>query len=69
MNAPDLIADQALVLTSQWQRETPQQIANRLLWRDQAERWAGQDNISNEQYAATLDAVRLAASKSEVDHG
>jgi hypothetical protein len=35
MAGPDLIADQALILTSQWQRETPQQIANRLLWRDQ----------------------------------
>jgi hypothetical protein len=59
MNAPDLIADQALVLTSQWQRETPQQIANRLLWRDQAERWEANDN-NQDQYGATLDAVRSA---------
>lgn len=58
MLSPDLIADQALILTSQWQRETSQQAANCLLYRDQARRWAQQDNISNDQYGATLDAVR-----------
>ena len=58
MLSPDLIADQALILTSQWQRETSQQAANRLLYRDQARRWAQQDNISNEQFEARLEAVR-----------
>lgn len=55
---PDAIHDTALLTISAWQRETSQQAANRLLYRDQARRWAQQDNISNEQYGATLDAVR-----------
>lgn len=29
-----------------------------LLYRDQARRWAQQDNISNEQFEARLEAVR-----------
>lgn len=57
---PDLIADQALLLTSQWQREAlpTSDEAMLMLYRDQARRWAQQDNISNGQYGATLDAVR-----------
>lgn len=57
MTSPDAISDAAILTISAWQRETTQERANRLLWRDQAERWAGQDNISNEQYAATRDVV------------
>lgn len=57
MLSPDLIADQALILTSQWQRETSQERGNRLLYRDQARRWAQQGN-NQDQYGATLDAVR-----------
>lgn len=57
---PDLIADQALILTSQWQREAlpTSDEAMLMLYRDQARRWEANDNISNEQYGATLDAVR-----------
>lgn len=55
---PDAIHDTALLTISAWQRETSQERANRLLWRDQAERWAGQDNISNEQFEARLEVVR-----------
>lgn len=58
MLSPDAIHDTALLTVSAWQRETSQERANRLLWRDQAERWAGQDNISNEQFEARLEAVR-----------
>jgi hypothetical protein len=58
MLTPDAISDAAILTISAWQRETTQERANRLLWRDQAERWAGQDNISNEQFEARLDAVR-----------
>jgi hypothetical protein len=65
MTAPDLIADQALILTSQWQRETPQQIANRLLWRDQAERREANDNTTADQYEARLEAVRDAINQSQ----
>lgn len=57
---PDLIADQALILTSQWQREAlpTSDEAMLMLYRDQARRWAQQDNISNEQFEARLEAVR-----------
>jgi hypothetical protein len=58
MTAPDHIADRALLTVSAWQRETPQQIANRLLYRDQARRWEANDN-HQDHYGATLDAVRL----------
>lgn len=54
---PSIIADAALIQTSAWQSETSQQTANRLLYRDQARRWEANDNISNDQYGATLDAV------------
>lgn len=57
---PDLIADQALILTSQWQREAlpTRDEAMLMLWRFQAERAEKQDNISNEQFEARLEAVR-----------
>lgn len=57
---PDLIADQALILTSQWQREAlpTRDEAMLMLWRFQAERAEQQDNISNEQHEARLEAVR-----------
>lgn len=58
MLTPDLIHDTALLTISAWQRETSQQRANRLLYRDQARRWAQQDNISNEQFEARLETVR-----------
>lgn len=63
---PDLIADQAILTISAWQRQALPSMdeAMLLLYRDQARRWAGQDNISNEQYAATLDVVR-----GEMAHG
>lgn len=54
---PDAIHDTVLLTISAWQRETTQQRANRLLWRDQAERWAQHDN-NQDHYGATLDAVR-----------
>ena len=57
MLSPDLIADQALILTSQWQRETSQQAANRLLYRDQARRWAQQDNKSDQDWHRVNDVV------------
>lgn len=41
---PDLIHDTALLTVSRWQRETTQERGNRLLWRDQAERWEANDN-------------------------
>ena len=58
MTAPDAIHDTALLTISAWQRETSQQRANRLLYRDQARRWEVNDNISNEQFEAPLEAVR-----------
>lgn len=56
---PDLIADQALILTSQWQREAlpTSDEAMLMLYRDQARRWEANDN-NQDQYGATLDAVR-----------
>lgn len=56
MLSPDHIADRALLTVSAWQRETPQQIANRLLYLDQARRWELNDNT--DRYEARLDAVR-----------
>jgi hypothetical protein len=58
MNAPDLIADQALILTSQWQREAlpTSDEAMLMLYRDQARRWEANDN--QDQYEARLEAVR-----------
>lgn len=41
---PDAISDAAILTISAWQRETPQERANRLLWRDQAERAERQFN-------------------------
>jgi hypothetical protein len=67
MTAPDHIADRALLTVSAWQRETPQQIANRLLYRDQARRWEANDN-HQDHYSATLDAVRGALNSTEI-HG
>jgi hypothetical protein len=68
---PDLIADQALILTSQWQRQTA---VNRIL----AAWWQGKDDgLPAEQrlndnhqdhYSATLDAVRGALNSTEI-HG
>lgn len=57
---PDLIADQALILTSQWQRQALPSLdeAMLLLYLDQARRWEANDN-NQDQYGATLDAVRL----------
>jgi hypothetical protein len=57
MTSPDAIADAALIQTSIWQRETPQQIANRLLYRDQARRWAQQDNRSDQDWHRVNDVV------------
>lgn len=56
---PDLIADQALILTSQWQREAlpTRDEAMLMLYRDQARRWEQQDNITKEQFNTQLDAV------------
>lgn len=56
---PDLIADQALILTSQWQRQALPSLdeAMLLLYRDQARRWEANDN-NQDQCGATLDAVR-----------
>ena len=61
MLAPDAIHDTALLTVSKWQREAlpTSDEAMLMLYRDQARRWAQQDNISNGQYGATLDAVRL----------
>lgn len=57
MLSPDAIHDTALLTISAWQRETSQQAANRLLYRDQARRWEANDN-NQDQCSATLDAVR-----------
>jgi hypothetical protein len=60
MNAPDLIADQAILTVSAWQRQTT---INRIL----AAWWQGKDdglpaeqrlNDNQDQYEARLDAVR-----------
>ena len=58
--SPDAIADAALIQTSVWQREAlpTSDEAMLMLYRDQARRWAQQDNISNEQFEARLEAVR-----------
>lgn len=61
---PDSAHDFALLTVSAWQRETSQERGYRLLYRHQAERWAQQDNITNEQFEARLEAVR-----GEMGHG
>jgi hypothetical protein len=58
MHSPDFIADQAILTISAWQRETSQQRANRLLYRDQARRWAQQDNKSEQDWQRVNDVVR-----------
>lgn len=60
MLAPDAIHDTALLTISAWQREAlpTSDEAMLMLYRDQARRWAQQDNISNDQFEARLDAVR-----------
>lgn len=52
---PDFI--EAILHISADPHETSQERGCRLLWRDQAERWARNDN-HQDQYAAMLDAVR-----------
>lgn len=56
---PDLIADQALILTSQWQREAlpTSDEAMLMLYRDQARRWAQQDNQSDQDWHRVNDVV------------
>lgn len=56
--APDSIHDTALLTISAWQREAlpTSDEAMLLLYRDQARRWEANDN--QDQYGATLDAVR-----------
>jgi hypothetical protein len=58
MNAPDLIADQAILTVSAWQRQALPSLdeAMLMLYREQARRWELNDNT--DQYEARLDAVR-----------
>ena len=58
--SPDAIADAALIQTSVWQREAlpTSDEAMLMLYRDQARRWEANDN-NQDQYGATLDAVRV----------
>jgi hypothetical protein len=58
MTAPDHIADRALLTVSAWQRETPQQIANRLLYLDQARRWELNDNTTLNDWQRDNEIVR-----------
>lgn len=60
MLSPDLIADQALILTSQWQREAlpTRDEAMLMLWRFQAERAWQQDNQSEQAWRRVNDVVR-----------
>jgi hypothetical protein len=57
MTSPDAIHDAALLTISAWQRETSQQMADRLLYRDQARRWAQQDNKSDQDWHRVNDVV------------
>lgn len=50
MLSPDAIHDTALLTVSAWQRETSQERANRLLYRDQARRWEANDNQSEQHW-------------------
>jgi hypothetical protein len=64
---PDAIADQAILTVSAWQRETSQQMADRLLPLWQARRHLPAEqrlNDNTDQYEARLDAVR-----GEMGHG
>ncbi len=65
MQAPDLIADQAILTVSAWQRQAFPSLdeAMLMLYRDQARRWEANDN-HQDHYSATLDAVR-----GEMGHG
>jgi hypothetical protein len=62
MTSPDSIADQAILTISAWQRETSQQMADRLLPLWQARKHLPPElrlNDNNQdQYGATLGAVR-----------
>lgn len=60
MLSPDAIHDTALLTISAWQREAlpTSDEAMLMLYRDQARRWEVNDN-NQDQYGATLDAVRL----------
>jgi hypothetical protein len=55
---PDLIADQAILTVSAWQRQALPSLdeAMLMLYREQARRWELNDNT--DQYEARLDAVR-----------
>lgn len=57
---PDAVHDTALLTISAWQREAlpTSDEAMLMLWKFQAERAEQQDNISNEQFEARLEAVR-----------
>lgn len=59
MLSPDAIHDTALLTISAWQREAlpTSDEAMLMLYRDQARRWETDDN-NQDQYGATLDAVR-----------
>lgn len=61
MNAPDAIHDTALLTVSAWQRETSQQMADRLLplWQARKHLPPAERLNDNHQdhYGATLDAV------------
>lgn len=48
----------ATLTVSPWQRETSQERGNRLLYRDQARRWAQQDNRSDQDWHRVNDLVR-----------
>jgi hypothetical protein len=65
MTAPDLIADQAILTISAWQRQALPSLdeAMLLLYLDQARRWEANDN-HQDHYGATLDVVRR-----EMAHG
>jgi len=62
MLSPDLIADQAILTVSAWQRETSQQMADRLLpiWQARRDLPPEQRLNDNHQdhYNATLEAGR-----------
>jgi hypothetical protein len=58
---PDLIADQAILTVSAWQRQALPSLdeAMLMLYIDQARRWELNDNTNTDQYEARLDAVRF----------
>ena len=57
--SPDAIADAALIQTSVWQREAlpTSDEAMLMLYRDQARRWAQQDNKSDQDWHRVNDVV------------